>query len=70
MHLEPELKQFALRLEQPREQAQCLPLLDKGRVDLMAISDRVMQEASYRICTPAPMPFTSSSPVAIPMGRH
>ena len=48
-HLEPELKRFALRLEQPRELAQCLQLLDKGRVDLMAISDRVMQEASYRL---------------------
>ena len=48
-HLEPELKKFALRLEQPRELVQCLQLLDKGRVDLMAISDRVMQEASYRL---------------------
>lgn len=48
-HIAFEFKQYALRLEQPRELAQCLQLLDKGRVDLMAISDRVMDEASFRL---------------------
>lgn len=48
-HISFEFKQYGLRLEQPRELAQCLQLLDKGRVDLMAISDRVMDEASLRL---------------------
>lgn len=48
-HIDAEFKQYALRLEQPRELDQCLQMLDKGRVDLMAISDRVMDEASFRL---------------------
>lgn len=48
-HMAAEFKQYALRLEQPRELVQCLQMLDKGRVDLMAISDRVMDEASFRL---------------------